>query len=300
MIRPALSVALLLLLSGPGLAEPGRDLLLQGQRHYAYGEYQEAVQLLTRAAAGSSEPKVVAQAFLYLGLSHAVMGDQGAAEQAFVSALQRDPQLRPDPYRIKPDLVALFERIRERQRGVLRVEADRADATIAVDGRPAGRAPLRLSLPIGVHRVEVRAPGGTSERREVVLAPGGEKSITARLAKVEPVTPRASAPGRRRLWTWMAAGGGAACAVAAGALWASVRSDLDRYHDPATPDERARELEDPIRRKVLATNVMIGLGSAFGAAAVVLFFLEGRNPPWIQPALGVESQSLWLSARGRF
>lgn len=56
--------------------------------------------------------------------------------------------------------------------GVLKVEVTPAAATIAVDQKPAGRAPLRIELPAGQHVVTVAAPGFESESRPVLVTAG--------------------------------------------------------------------------------------------------------------------------------
>jgi len=289
-------VLLLFLASSPARAG---GLLERGVRHYTYGEYGQAIQALTRASRTSRDPKALARIFLYLGLSNAVIGAAAKAERCFVAAMTHDPLIRPDPARIKPELVSMFTRTRERQRATLRVEADQPGAVGLVDDRPGARLPLQLRVPIGEHRIEVRsADGQLRETRELVLPPGAVVQVSARLGR--PLRPpraeterRARAPGRRRLWTWVAAGGALASAAVAGGLWASVQSDLEEYDDPATPDARALSLEDPIRRKVLATNVMIGLGAALGVTAAVLFFLEGRRSAAVHPAAGADSGGAW-------
>jgi hypothetical protein len=288
----------LLLVCGQVLADPGHDLLQQGVRRYSYGEYAAAVRELTRASRATQDTKLLAQIYLYLGLSHAVGGSTEAARQAFVVALTHDPLLRPDPYRIKPDLVALFDKTRSEQRATVLVDADRFGATVLVDGRLAGSVPLRLALGIGPHRIEVSAEEG-KESRELVLAPGATIQITARLRAT---TPRVGASARpQRVWTWVAAGGAVACAIVAGALWGSVQSDLNEYNNPVTPDARALSLEEPIRRKVVGTNVMIGVAGTFGAAAAVLFFVEGRRRATrVEPSVGSDSTGLWVGAGGRF
>jgi hypothetical protein len=285
--------------------------LERGLRHYTHGEYPQAIKALERASQTSRDPKILARASLYLGLSHAVIGDTPRAEKYFVAAMTHDPLLEPDPFRIKPDLVALYKKTRDRQRATLRVEATRSDAVVLVDGSPSGHPPLRLALPIGKHRVEVHSKDGEHKQSwELVLPPGATVQVSAQLgplpkkptrSKPKPEPKPEPGPHRRRLWTWIAAGGALASAAVAGGLWASVQSDLSEYDDPATPDEDALALEDPIRRKVLATNVMIGLGGALAATAVVLFFVEGRESrARVRASFGSDGRAVWLGAKARF
>lgn len=270
--------ALVLLVGATGHGEESD--FQRGLRHYTHGEYAEAIKTLKRASRGNHDPKDLAKIFLYLGLSQAVVGHTSDAEQSFVTAMTHDPLIAPDPFRIKPDLVSLFDKTRQRQRATLRVVASQADAQVLVDGKPVGQPPLRLSLPIGTHRVEVRSLSGHQrEKWKITLPPGGTLQVSARLAA--PVTLRKTpvkrTPKRRRLWTWVTGAAAVASAAVAGGLWASVQSDLSEYNDPATPDPDALAMEDPIRRKTLATNVMIGLGATLAVTAVVLYLVEGRH-----------------------
>jgi hypothetical protein len=304
------SVLLLCLACSSAHAGSGGDLLQRGIRHYTYGEYKQAIQVLNHAGREMRDPKVLAQVYLYLGLSHAVVGAVAQAQRCFITAMTHDPLIQPDPVRIKPDLVSLFSRTRERQRATLRVEADQPDAVAIVDGRPPVRLPLRLAVPIGAHRVEVRSEDGRlRETRKLVLPPGAVVQVSARLGRPVTRSAPASAPtpaqgdrpsSRGRLWTWIAAGGALASFAVAGGLWASVQADLEEYNDPATPDAVALEMEDPIRRKVTATNVMIGLGGVLAATAAVLFVLEGRPPSRVRPTAGADGGRLWVGAAWSF
>jgi hypothetical protein len=57
-------------------------------------------------------------------------------------------------------------------RGFLRIGGAAAEnAQILVDGRPAGYAPARISLPVGSHQVELRRGGQTIASRTVTVGP---------------------------------------------------------------------------------------------------------------------------------
>jgi outer membrane receptor protein involved in Fe transport len=62
------------------------------------------------------------------------------------------------------------------------VSASRPDAVVLVDGQTAGGAPISLDLPPGRHRIELRAEDYAPFQREVMLAPGERRVVSATLA----------------------------------------------------------------------------------------------------------------------
>jgi hypothetical protein len=71
---------------------------------------------------------------------------------------------------------------------------------------------------------------------------------------------------------------------------------MEEYDDPGTPDARALAMEDPIRRKVTATNAMIGVAGALAAGAVVLFFVEGGGRRPAPAATGASGRGTWMGS----
>lgn len=150
-----------------------------GRRLYLNGRFRAAIPPLERAlAATESGAQVRAQIWLYLALSHHALDQLGAAENAFIRALESDPGLRLDPRRFKPELVEFFERIRVR---------------VAPASQPASRpaAPVRA------------APGRPPPA-------GPPAPVRSRETKRRPTTERAARPSfasRRRSTTVTLAGG---------------------------------------------------------------------------------------------
>jgi hypothetical protein len=75
-------------------------------------------------------------------------------------------------------------------------KADREDATVRLDGRELGKAPLDAAVPIGRHTLEVKtADGRYGETKEVVLFPRAVYDITFALRDLAPpVLPPAPTP----------------------------------------------------------------------------------------------------------
>ncbi len=83
-------------------------------------------------------------------------------------------------------------------------------ATVAVDGKDVGTAPLKQKidgLAIGVHVLDVTQAGAVPGRKDVVVS-RGETSVARVVLEEEPYY--------TQWWFWTAVGGGAAVAVAAG------------------------------------------------------------------------------------
>ena len=68
--------------------------------------------------------------------------------------------------------------------GRLAVEPSTPNATVAVDGTPRGLAPIVLSLPVGEHRVELRAAEHRPWSGDVVVREGGTARLTPTLARL--------------------------------------------------------------------------------------------------------------------
>src|SRR5215207_11627964 len=69
-------------------------------------------------------------------------------------------------------LIAARRSGREPDETVLAVRSLPAGAAVEVDGRPRGRAPLRVGLAAGAHRVTLRHPGCAPAHYAVATAPG--------------------------------------------------------------------------------------------------------------------------------
>ena len=72
--------------------------------------------------------------------------------------------------------------------GALDIAGTPAGAMVAIDGRPSGRVPGRLTAPAGRHQVTVTAPGYLSETQAIDMPPAGAVPITAELWLAQPRT----------------------------------------------------------------------------------------------------------------
>jgi tetratricopeptide (TPR) repeat protein len=92
-------------------------------------------------------------------------------------------------------------------------------------------------------------------------------------------TPEKKPHARKRIWTWVAAGGAVVSLAAAIGVWVSAGNDRDSARGLLTNDPRWQSLQDQVEQKDLASNILgYGVASALAITSVVLFFVEGKGP----------------------
>jgi hypothetical protein len=106
----------------------------------------------------------------------------------------------------------------EASTGTLEVESQPIGAQVLIDGQPQqDRAPATFLLSVGVHSLELRAPGHRPVRRSIEIAPGAPLRLNLFLPAIPP----------RRPWltalTVLSAIGAVGLGTASGVLW--------YYHD---------------------------------------------------------------------
>jgi hypothetical protein len=295
------SIALLLLLLSParGAAQPADELLRQALDRYAAADFQGSIQLLKQARSAATEPGTLARIQLYLGVNHEVLGDPTQAEQAFRAALVHDPMLVIDPQRFRASAVSLFNKVKASLTGRLEVRAP-GDVKVEIDGAPAGSGPVTRQLPIGPHEVKLRSRDDrVLLARSVLIAPDQMVTVNApasQPASTRPASQPASQPAlprplrpapevtvtvasrRRRIWTWVAAGGAAASLGTAIGLGAWAQADHGEWEEVWEAGEDQKRWDDLAasgQRKELAANILFGVAGALAITATVLYFLEG-------------------------
>lgn len=280
MMRPtALALASALVLVAPARADE-ENVLGQASALYDAGRFEEALRLLSRARPRVASRRERARIDLQRGVLHAVLGQEEGARAAFVEALRGDPRADLDDRVHKAAVVTLFRETRARLRGRIEI-AGRDGLRVLIDGREAGRTPLRLALPIGQHRIEVRTDEGRALfRQEVQLLPDGRERVwvpeaIVQRASTSPATAPATVP-RRRVWTWVAVGATALEAGACLGLYLWARSGYDEYLGTADP-HRYDELASGVPGRYRAAQAMLGVTLATAAASVVLYLVEGRT-----------------------
>jgi hypothetical protein len=277
-------------------------LLEQAITLYHSGRLKASLKLLERAKTeheaaeldtGKWNQRRLGRILLYKGLNLALMGKRARAKVAFKAALAEYTGLSLSPHRFKPELVKLFDAVRRKVTSRLVVTCTTSGAVILVDGKSRGVEPVELYLAAGPHRIQARsAKGRVGFTKEVNLVTGKSVRVMARLS-AGPARKRISGPKTvgdapppkrfRKVWTLIMAGTSLALVITGVAFWASSESTYSELEE-GYPELLRRgdvtaieELKEAIDGKDTAATVMFSLAGASAAAAVALFFLEGRS-----------------------
>lgn len=158
----------------------------------------------------------------------------------------------------------------EKRTGTLQIDSQPIGAEVLIDGEPqADRTPATFLLAVGVHGVQLRAPGYRTVRRPVEIGPGQNATLNLELSPVPPRRP------------WLTA---LSIGSALGTLGLGIGSGLAFYYDqrPAHDDgcpDRAEMHRCPEKWDTLPA----GIGMAVGAGALlvvagVTFYLDHAPP----------------------
>ncbi|MCA9672219.1 MAG: hypothetical protein KC503_41780, partial [Myxococcales bacterium] len=307
----ALAVVLLLsCVPRVALADDAQQLLRQAEAKRREGDIAGALAILARAAKRTRDDVALGRIHLLEALTHGTDAP-ARARAAFVEALRHDPTLDVSTQRYKPALVQLYRSARATLSGTLRAEGP-AGARVIVDGAAAGSVPASSKLEVGRHLVEIRdGAGQLLLRKEIVVRVGAlvtlraESTRATRRAASKPTAPAAATPARRgfwrrrRLWTWIAAGAtvaAAGVAIGFGLAARAAHDDASARADALGNDPVAMRHDESLLAAIsrlddrrLVTNMAWAGCAAFGVAAAVLLFVEGRAEA---PAERTERRSL--------
>jgi len=164
----------------------------------------------------------------------------------------------------------------ERDRGDVRVLADGEMISEKLDGKA-------ISLDPGEHLLRFEPQGSAPVEERVILREGEKRrAIAVRFAEPEkpkPPAPAPMAPSRSVPIASIALGGGAlAGRQALAVLAASAKSDYDELSASCAP-RCSPVLVEPVRQKLIAANVSIGLSAAALLAGAVIFITAPRGEP---------------------
>jgi len=298
--------------------------LVEAKKDFAEGDFERAVKKLDAALKKSKDPAEAAQLQLLRAQCLIGLGKTDAARAAFTGALQKDPAIELDASRASPDAMSLFDQARAALPATIAVKVTGGAATLRIDGKDFGPAPLTTQLPPGPHVFEARASDGRSAKKELTANAGRklevELPLEAELKSPAPVAaeetkpppqpveappgpmPTVAARTERRapmIALVPLAAGVAITAVGAVLLW-QARSQYSRLEDmtgPAvTPDEEQTLLKNgPLMQTV--GWVAVGVGCAAAVAGAAWFFLGGTET---RVSLLVTDRSGFATVQGRF
>jgi tetratricopeptide (TPR) repeat protein len=223
-----------------------------------------------------------------IGQAHMALGEFVEAIQAY-EEFMRQGGLEIDAAR-RSELQGQLEQLR-RNTALVAIHVSQAGATVSVDGKEIGKAPVpgNQVLSVGQHRISARAEDGASASQELTVAGGDFRQVTLTLVAQPlaqgPAREVASAPEKppmavRKKWAIGLLASAGALAIAGGGLALSAKAANDNYQDeldtqPGNP-AAIEDAHDQLSRRSLAADVMFGGALAVGITGVVLLFVKGR------------------------
>jgi len=294
-----------------------KDLFNNGIRMYRAGQYQVAAESFREAYRLRPSWKIL----FNIGQVEAAMGQYGLAVEAFEQYLVEG---KDEIEQERRDYV-----LGELQRmkvlvGTLVINGP-SGAAVFVDDVNRGELPAarRVKVEAGERHVVVSTDKGVL-LRDVVRMSGGDEVVLDVLASRSSASPApvAEKPSTRKeegnpkekeepplLWTWVALGVGGAAGVTAaitGGVALSKGSDVkDQCPHNVCPANLKGDI-DEVERLNLATDILIGVAAAGGAAALILYFVESAGSDEADPSTGSKASVLvapfaaGLSISGRY
>jgi hypothetical protein len=302
--------------SAPAAGDPApevqaqyRDVVANAVIEFDAGRWAEARALFVRA----HELWPSARTYRTLGMTSFELRAYAQALSELQAALE-DPR-RPLPADQRAQVAALAEQARAFV-GRYRVRVSPPESQLLVDGAPhaLGEDGVLL-LEVGRHELRARAAGHAELARRLDVRGREDEELVLELASLQPeALPPVAAPLPKaaetrageprsgdRLFTWIAAGTAVALAGTSLALWLIADSKFDEQQEecdamlPAMACERGTIETAGIQDLDTAHQVTAVAAGVVGAAAVALFFIEGR--PEEPPALTIGPGSVLARAR---
>lgn len=177
MTLSAIALMTAVVLAAPGGGAKASRLEL-GVRAFNQGEFDLALKNLDAAAAEGGDAATLEKIQLLRAQSFAARQDFARAEEAFLLALEANPDASLDPARVDPTVVRMLNSVRGRLTGTLVISSTPAGAEVTIDKKPAGVTPQTLSVTVGKHRLEARwGESKTVASTEVQIRPKKELHV---------------------------------------------------------------------------------------------------------------------------
>jgi tetratricopeptide (TPR) repeat protein len=174
----------------------------------------------------------------------------------------------------------------------LAVRSTPAGATVILDGKAVGQAPVRLEVEPGKHTVSLKAPGRQALAREINAAAGATVQLDEALVLNRVVQLQIDTRRSKRIWAWSTLSVGIAGALTSLALIAvgiSWDSNGSRYYEEQTVQRAMDEQYDEmVAGRRLITGGIVAGSVAVAALAVSIFqFVTAPAAPDAALRLGV-------------
>jgi hypothetical protein len=288
------------------------ELFRTGNKLYAEGKWAEAEAAFRAAWEINPSHDVAAN----LGHTEYKLGKYRDAAEYLSFALRNSPLVgKQEPRELAKKRL---DEVRA-QVGTLHVQVSVTGATVLVDGKPVGQAPLDREVFVdpGKRMIEARLPGYEPARQSVDIAKGGELDVALAMKATPPLPRRSVVPGA-------VLGGVAGVALVSGiGVYVAARSKrasaesvsqsiLQEHHSCVAGahnlDTRCAELLSTASTGNTFQHVSAGLfvGAGVAAAGALVYFVWPQATPtaprtgtWrIMPA--VSPTALGLTASGTF
>ncbi len=156
----------------------------------AIAELQQLEREVWKSPELMRQSSAIGELYLYKAIAQRNTKQPAKARRSMERAILLNPTLKVDAILYPPNVVRLFDesmkRVAARTRRKLTVESVPTGATIWIDGRLAGQAPVTLSLSIGRHAVVVELENFVTEGRGVTIRSKGVTRVTQTLNPVFP------------------------------------------------------------------------------------------------------------------
>lgn len=189
-----LSGLLLVVCSTLAFGQPAVD---QARQLLGDGEFARALKVVDTALPATKDAKAAARLLLVRGQCLLALGQGERASAAFSAALKKDLASELDEATASPQAIELLEKARAALPALVSIAVLNGEATVRVDDKPVGPAPLTLELPGGSHVIEASARDGRSAKSAVEVQPGRRLEVNLLLERSAPVvvvTPPAPPP----------------------------------------------------------------------------------------------------------
>ncbi|MBI5546525.1 MAG: PEGA domain-containing protein [Deltaproteobacteria bacterium] len=267
----------------------------QGSAFYKQARYREAIAEFEKAY----QLKPHGALRFNIAQCHERLGEIPQALRSYRAYLREVPDAE-DKTTVRTAMANLEKRLVEKGLQQLSVDSQPPGAAVHVGGSELGRTPWSGELALGRHQVRVSLTGHQTVIREIELQADRSHELEIALQlEAPPVLPppppsavppealtakpppsaaggvAAEASPHPRLWTWVAAGVGAASLAAAIGCGVAARQASDEMRESRHDQQTVQGLHDRAAATSLAANVLYGVGAAAGIAGGVLFF-SGR------------------------
>lgn len=140
----------------------GPQLMKLGEESYSGADYDKAKEYFEKALTQDLPPKEKAKAHVRLAFIAAAFGQADKVGAEFVEALKLNHSIDLDPNVVSPKIYDSFWKAKDEvvREGTLIVDCDPSGATVILDGKPLGEAPVKKEhIPEGEHTLTLKKFG---------------------------------------------------------------------------------------------------------------------------------------------